>query len=62
MSNQMAFQEGARHYRAGMQAAKHDYYTCGAGAVRSNLLYGLPGRSATFCKGYKDYYRRYIGV
>ena len=61
MSNQRAFQEGARHYRAGMQAAKHDYM-CGAGTVKSNILYGLPGRSATFCKGYKDYFRRYVGM
>lgn len=61
MNNQRAFQEGARHYRAGMQAAKHDYM-CGAGTVKSNLLYGLSGRSATFCKGYKDYFRRYIGM
>ena len=62
MSNQRAFQDGNRRYRAGVQAAKHDYYTCGAGTVRSELLYGLQGYSATYCKGYKDYYRRYIGV
>lgn len=62
MSNQRAFQEGARRFRAGMQAAKHDYYTCGAGTVRSELLYGLQGHSASFCKGYKDYYRRYVGM
>lgn len=62
MSNQRAFQEGARRFRAGMQAAKHDYYTRGAGTVRSELLYGLQGCSASFYKGYKDYCRRYIGM
>ena len=62
MSNQKAFQDGARRYRVGMQAAKHDYYTFGAGTVRSELLYGLQGHSATYCKGYKDYCRRYIGM
>lgn len=62
MSNQRAFQEGARSYRAGMQAAKLDHMRCGAGTVKSNLLYGLQGRSATFCKGYRDYFRRYVGM
>lgn len=61
MSNQRAFQEGARQFRAGMRAAKYDYM-CGAGTVKSNLLYGLQGRSAAFCKGYRDYFRRYIGM
>lgn len=62
MSNQRAFQEGARCYRAGMQAAKYDYYTCGAGIVKGKLLYGLQGSSSAYYKGYKDYYRRYKGV
>lgn len=61
MSNQRAFQEGAIRYRAGMHAAKLDCMR-GAGTVKSNLLYGFPGRSATFCKGYKDYFRRYVGM
>lgn len=61
MSNQGALQEGARQYRAGMRAAKYDYMR-GAGTVKSNLLYGLQGRSAAFCKGYRDYYRRYMGM
>ena len=40
MSNQRAFQEGARCYRAGMQAAKYDYMR-GAHTVKSNFTLRL---------------------
>lgn len=53
-------QKGRAEYQRGMNAARIDRYNCGDDYVRNQYAYGLNGRSATFCKGYADYIKKYI--
>lgn len=53
------FQKNGKEYRNGMHHAKNDRYECGEFYVKSQLTYGLQGRTDAFYKGYKDYYNRY---